>query len=231
MPLWGHLLCAAAAAAALGASFWQHQRAAEKQRLQDFAEARLARPALASAGLAELPAEQLHWRQAAAVGRYDPAGQFLLDNRVFESRPGFHVIAPLQMQDDLWLLVNRGWMAAVQPRKSARPPPAPGALITVSGVLVKPGQEALALPGPMREGLIWRRLDVGWWQQQSRRRALPVVLVVAADSAAAASGLEPVMMRPDFKAATSRGYRLQWLLLAAVVIAGWLRVARVLGRG
>ena len=231
MPLWGHLLCAAAAAATLAAAGWQHQRAGQKQLMQDAAEQRLDAPPLAAAQLADTPAAELRWRRAAAAGSYDPTGQFLLDNRVLDGRPGFHVIAPLQLEGDLWILVNRGFLAAEGERSRMRPPPlaaAPGAPVTVTGILDLPGRQALKLEGPAAEGLIWQRIDLDLWQQRTGRQALPAVLLAAE---AGDPRLSPVAVQPDFRAATSRGYRLQWLLLCAVVIAGWLRVTRVFKRG
>ncbi|MCY4324849.1 MAG: SURF1 family protein [Betaproteobacteria bacterium] len=225
MPLWGHLLCAAATAAALAASFWQHQRALEKQQLQEAAEASLAQQPLSLAELVSLPPPQLRWRRASLTGRYDASGQFLLDNRVWQGQPGFHVLVPLQVREDLWILVNRGFLDSTGDRSALRPPPPPSGAITVSGQLAAPAREALRLQGPAVDGMIWRSIDLALWQQRTGRPVLPVVLVVDSDPQ-----LASVAGTPDFRAATSRGYRLQWLLLAAVVIAGWLRVTRVLRR-
>ena len=230
LPLWGHLLCGAAAVATFAAAVWQHQRAGLKQRMQQQLEARLAAEPLTIEQLLAMPASEAAWRRTALSGRYDQDGQFLLDNRVLDGRPGFHVIAPLQVAEDLWLLVNRGFLAGGADRARMRPPAAAAGEVFVSGPLVAPAGEAIELAGPAIDGLIWRRVDIDLWQQQSNRRALGLMLL--ADSEKSENGqdsqLVPVAKRPDLRAAVSRGYSLQWLLLCAVVVAGWLRVTRVL---
>ncbi len=222
LPLWGHLLCMALAGLTLGAAIWQHLRAEHKDALQRQVDLRMAQPPLSAAELASLPAAQLRWRRTAVSGSFDADGQFLVDNRVREGQAGFHVIAPLAIAPELWVLVNRGWTAAPAVRSEASVPPLSAAGAAVAGLLVADAAGAFALDAPQVDGIIWQNLDIARWQAQTGRAAVPAVLLADADEA----GLAAVSARPDFRADRSRGYRLQWALLFAVVIAGWIRVSK-----
>lgn len=51
------------------------------------------------------------FQRVSVQGRYDPAHQFLLDNRISEGRgAGYEVLTPLELPDGRLLLVNRGWV-------------------------------------------------------------------------------------------------------------------------
>ncbi|HVY82026.1 MAG TPA: SURF1 family protein [Steroidobacteraceae bacterium] len=43
-------------------------------------------------------------------GHYDPAHQFLLDNRTYDGRAGYEVLTPLDRRDGATILVDRGWI-------------------------------------------------------------------------------------------------------------------------
>jgi surfeit locus 1 family protein len=45
------------------------------------------------------------------TGRFDPAHQFLLDNRSHAGQPGYEVLTPFVLGDGRAILVNRGWVA------------------------------------------------------------------------------------------------------------------------
>lgn len=111
--------------------FWQLDRHAEKREAAALREARLAEPPVSLATLLEQeemgPAgEGIEWRRVALRGRWDPAGEVLIRNRVLNGRPGVHVVTPLvldpegrtstaaasEVEISAELLVLRGWMAA-----------------------------------------------------------------------------------------------------------------------
>lgn len=213
------LFCAAVMAAALALAYWQHSRAREKDALQRLVAERMA---AAPVGLGEIEAagrDGMLWRRATAVGTFEAEGAFFIDNRLHRRQPGFHVVTPLE-RDGGWLLVNRGWVPAASPRVPAAAPAPAAGRVTVSGVLAPDSGDAFELGEDAGEGGIWQNLKVDRWRSDTGREAPPVVLL--ADSAP--EGLVPVSAAPDFRADRSRGYRLQWLGLAAVAAAGWVAV-------
>jgi surfeit locus 1 family protein len=87
--------------------FWQLERMREKERLFAAFEAgagRLER-------LSEIdPARVERYARVMAIGRYDSAHQFLLDNMTHAGRAGYRVLTPLDFGEGNTVLVDRGWV-------------------------------------------------------------------------------------------------------------------------
>lgn len=106
--------------------FWQLDRHAEKREAVERREARLAHSPVSLATLLEQEefdptGEEIEWRRVRLEGRWNPAGEVLIRNRVYNGRPGVHVVTPFvpgvadsPSESDIaaQLLVLRGWMPA-----------------------------------------------------------------------------------------------------------------------
>lgn len=211
------LLCLALAGVAAALGVWQHQRAGLKDRLQAAADERLAQPPLRLGPGAPPAYDELVWRRAAARGIWDRANEILIDSRFHARQPGFHVITPF-LAGDRWLLVNRGWYPAPPVRGDpVIPPPAYGE--EVAGVLAPDAAGAFELAPDDPAARVWQNLKIATWRARAPEREFyPVVLLEEEPTA----GLVPVEPRPDFRAAVSRGYRLQWFGLALALALAWL---------
>jgi surfeit locus 1 family protein len=92
----------------LGLGFWQLERMREKQALFAAFEAGAAR----LERLADIePARAQRYARVMAVGRYDSAHQFLLDNMTHDGRVGYRVLTPFDPGEGNTVLVDRGWVA------------------------------------------------------------------------------------------------------------------------
>jgi surfeit locus 1 family protein len=91
----------------LGLGFWQLERMREKQALFAAFEAGAARLERLS-DIAPAGAER--YARVMAVGRYDSAHQFLLDNMTHEGRAGYRVLTPFDLGEAKTVLVDRGWV-------------------------------------------------------------------------------------------------------------------------
>ena len=86
---------------------WQWTRAEFKREIvTEFATQSGAVVPLGSRSTTELP----RFSQVEITGRWDKERQFLLDNRTRAGRAGYDVLTPLRLDDNRWLLVNRGWV-------------------------------------------------------------------------------------------------------------------------
>src|SRR5688572_28185268 len=85
---------------------WQWQRGVDKQAV--WAEFQRDAPAASvDGGVDDLP----RFSRVELRGRFDPAHQFLLDNRTHQGRPGYEVLTPFVTENAGRVLVNRGWIA------------------------------------------------------------------------------------------------------------------------
>ena len=213
--------CAVLFCMCLSLSYWQHQRAKLKQSLQDFATANQSKEPLdLSKGFSE---DQLRWRKATVVGTYAVDEQFLIDNRVHNHQAGFYVITPLQLENDTWILVNRGWMKAPTTRNQIAAPTAVSTTVTVTGLLKPDDADAFELADDEGKNNIWQNLKIERWAKQYNRTTIPVVLL-ANNAENKEDNLVPVDFVPDYRAATSRGYRLQWLMFAVIIACGYIAI-------
>ncbi len=89
---------------------WQLERAEQKRALVEHYEARSGDPPLRLTG-AQRNAEHLRNRRILARGQYDAEHQLLLDNQIYRSRPGYHVLTPFRLAGEkVSVLINRGWV-------------------------------------------------------------------------------------------------------------------------
>jgi surfeit locus 1 family protein len=91
----------------LALGFWQLARMREKQAL--FAEFAAGTQKLERLSEIDMGRVERYVR-VVAVGRYDPAHQFLLDNMTHAGRAGYRVLTPLDLAEGTTVLVDRGWV-------------------------------------------------------------------------------------------------------------------------
>lgn len=221
-PVWLPTLAAvvfAALTATLGQ--WQWRKA----------EVKAARQSVYDAG-GRLPV--LAWREAAALGeaalyrRVRVSGRFLadhrvlLDNRIQDGRPGYHVIVPLALAQGGILLVNRGWLAAAADRRQVPQVATPAGEQTLEGTLVHARTRYLELAPTGASGPVWQNLDLERyraWLGGLGGADLPDWLLL--QSSPAGDGLTRAWPQPDLGIARHRSYAVQWYAMCAVIVGLW----------
>lgn len=201
---------------------WQTRRAAEKVRLQERIDAMLAAPPL-EVPMTPVPGDDWAQRRLVARGEFLPGQLILLDNRVRQGVPGYHVVMPLRISgSQMHVLVNRGWIAA-GPRRDRLP-----AVITPAGEQVIDGTAVVpsATPyelgpessdstrGPVRQNLVIDRI--------AGQTGLALQPMVIQQASAAPDGLVREWPRLDARADTNRAYALQWYAMALVGFVLWI---------
>ncbi len=225
-PAW---LVAAAAGCALFVALgnWQSRRAEEK------VEAQRRIDALATAVPSGLPAtlvaaSEYAGRRVTVRGEYVPRHSVFIDNRVHKGVAGYHVVTPFRIDGaDLYVLVNRGWVAAGPRRDQLPEVVAAMGLQTIEGLAVLPSGRAYELAPDATPGPVRQHLDIERIGAETGLRLQPLVVQLASD---AKDGLVRAWERPDAGANTHRAYALQWYALALLtaivyVVLGFRRVA------
>ncbi|MGB4948477.1 MAG: SURF1 family protein [Candidatus Competibacter denitrificans] len=204
----------------LALGFWQLDRAQQKAQLQEAFAERFQQPPVA---LQEIdtsdPANR--YRRVSVIGRYDSRHQFLLDNQVRDSQPGYHVLTPLHPREGTAILINRGWLPLGTSRQA------------LPDIMIR--EESVAVTGwlgqPANPGLRWGEATGG---NQTWPRILPYVTYQELAELLGYS-LQPAMILLDPESPAGygrdwqprfggsgperhRGYAVQWFALAAALI-------------
>ena len=156
--VFGSLLTIAGVAAGSWLGIWQLHRADEKQALLDqFVRGQLQTLTYHAADKNK-PGRYQHVR---VDGVYDTEHQVLLDNMPSSTgRAGFRVLTPLHIENDRWLLVDRGWIPLGESRANlpdVQIASQPGAVSGRLDDLPQPGMRLGENPVPA-SGASWPRV-------------------------------------------------------------------------
>lgn len=211
------LAALAAVAVCVSAGEWQRGRMLQKEALG------AQRAAAQAAPPAPLPAAVGDWsawrfRTVDAQGRFLPAQQFLVDNKVHQGRAGYHVVTPLALDDGRVLLVDRGWVAAGRTRADVPAVAVPDGPQTVRGRLNVPPAGYVELAPTAPERGVWQNLDPARYAQAS---GLPVLPVVLEATQGGGEGLARDWPRPEAGSDKHRIYMMQWYAFALMAAGLW----------
>jgi len=204
------------------AGMWQRDRMEQKLLLRAQVDA-------ATARAPEVLPETGEWtswrfRPVVATGTFDAARQILLDNKVHDGRPGYHVVTPLVLADGRVVLVNRGWIAGGASRAELPVVPPPGGMVSVHGRINAPAAAYVELQHDTIAGAVWQNLDLERYTQTTGLRVLPIIV----EQTAPLTGTDTLVRdwpAPDLGVDRHRIYMVQWFLFAAMAAGLWLYFA------
>ena len=236
--------------------WWQLDRAAQKTQLQTALDERRALPPLVPQDLASdaVAAAAQHHRRITLSGRWVAEATVYLENRQMQSRPGFFVVTPLQLDDGTAVLVQRGWQPRdLMDRTRVVPPPTPAGLVQVSGRIAPPPARLYEFEG-QAQGPIRQNLDVQAFGQEWQLRLRPLSLLQldgqpdgqlnrqldgqlngelkkpppSAAPSSAPDGLLRDWLAPASGVHKHYGYAFQWFALAALILGlyVWFQLIR-----
>jgi surfeit locus 1 family protein len=189
---------------------WQWQRAHEKsKKMQLWTEAVALAPKPWHGDYLPQPYQRL-----VLSGQWLLPQQILVDNRLDNGYPGFHVITPflLSSHDGVRRIVpiNRGWVA--KPTQGLPIIAAP----TTQTVIVRyePLPKFFALKPDEMSHVIWQNLDWSLYQQKIGKDLRPVYLVALSDLK---DGLKRDWPLPDLGRSRNQAYAVQWFGLALLI--------------
>ena len=209
----------AAIALTLAMGNWQSRRAEEKLALGHNLD-NAARGAVLVLPPRPVDAHDYEFARVSARGTFSAQHTILLDNKVLHGIPGYQVLTPLKISGgDMYVLVNRGWVAAGARRDSLPQIRTPAAIEAVEGVAVVPTRRFLELDANTEEGIVWQNLLLARYAKWSGLKLQPVVLQ---QTSAADDGLVRAWERPDTGVARHRGYAFQWYAFAATIFIAYV---------
>jgi surfeit locus 1 family protein len=177
-----------------------------------------------SLGTQPVNAAEVDGAMVVVRGQFDAAEQFFLDNQQYQGRPGLHVITPLHIEgSSMRVLVNRGWIGWGQSRAVLPKVDVPTEFVTVHGRAMRPSNKAPAfVTEPEGDtGVLRTRIRLDDIQAEHEYPMQPMVILMTESDAT--YGLIRDWPEPDNKAPMHKGYAAQWFLMAAVLLAFFVR--------
>ncbi|MEQ1661985.1 MAG: SURF1 family protein [Thiobacillus sp.] len=198
---------------------WQIERATTKRVLQTRYDAAQNTPAI-HMGENGLDVESAMYRKLEMRGRFLPAHQIVLDNRVHAGVVGYHVLTPLQIEHSSWVvLVNRGWLAAGATREHLPTWPTPTGVVQLEGLATPPQSRYFELGKVVTQGRVWQNLDFAAYTRQTGLKLQTLLLLQTSHTH---DGLVRSWPRPDAGVSTHVSYAWQWYSLALTLLVLWL---------
>lgn len=216
--LWPSLAAAAFAVLTFSLGNWQMDRAAFKRDLQARIDMGSQAGVLPVSG-GPITQAQVLYRQVSVQGRFDSRYQILLDNRIYHGVAGYHVLAPLIIDERRAVLVNRGWIPVGKNRSTLPVIPTPQARVKIRGLATDPTTRYFELNSAVQQGQVWQNLNFKSYAAWSGLDLQPFVLQQSNDSG---DGLIRDWPRPDTGVTTHLSYAMQWYGLTATLIVLWL---------
>lgn len=207
---------------------WQLQRAHEKQSLQNMIDQR---SRLAPLSL-NMPFEEFSpYQIVKATGQYKAKDSILLDNIVYQGKPGYYLITPFEiMASRAVILVNRGWLPQGNSRSELPDFKTPKGIITIEGHLNHPRSKPVLL-GNTSSPLsatppLWYYMDQRFFSQLHGYSVLPLVLKLNHQGQTSTYTSTPLPSEEteltliqdwpeyDAKSGMHIGYAIQWFVFA-----------------
>ncbi len=199
----------------IAAGIWQLNRAQTKRDLQAHYDAQEKALPVVFPGT-QIEVDAFRFRRVRVTGQFDVAHEILLDNRVLNGKPGYHVVTPLKIdQSARYVLIDRGWVARGADRTLLPEIRTPLGVVVIEGIAAPPSNKYLELSTQTVEGRVWQNLDMPRMDALLRYPLQPVVITQLNDNG---DGLLRQWERPDAGVEKHLGYAFQWFALALTII-------------
>ena len=213
--LWPTLAAVAGIALTVALGNCQLGRGNEKAAFAEGIEA-ANRDALIELSRNEVKADDVAWRRIEASGRFEPKYAVLIDNRILHGVAGYYVVMPLRIGDsERYVLVNRGWVAGTDSRRTLPNIATPAGVVRVVGLATVPSKRYLELSSKVADGNVWQNLTL---ERYRAAVSIPIQPVVIQQENEIDDGLKREWSAPDLGVDKHYAYAFQWYALAAALL-------------
>ncbi len=200
--------------------FWQLDRAEYKANLQTIIDSRIDQSPVPFDEVSR-DGESWLFQPVMLSGNYDFNKQLLLDNQVNNTRAGYGVFTPFKLENNQYILINRGWLPVGKDRRQLPDISMPdmSKSVHISGVLSPVPAKGLVLSDNANNYNSWpvllQYIDIDEIQQKTGYRLLPMVLVLEAEPE---SKLQPLPYSISVRSEKHTAYAFQWFALSLALI-------------
>ncbi|MBT95201.1 MAG: hypothetical protein CL431_04440 [Acidimicrobiaceae bacterium] len=206
--------------------FWQLDRHAQKSDINEKISARQTERTLGEIELQNLLSQNLssfeeeyEYRSVTISGTYQQGDSIVVRNRTFNGIPGFWLLTPMKLDNDLFIVINRGWI----PISAEGYVDSEIGAFNVTGVLrrtetAKGLQRADTGQDPLNS---LGRVDLDRYSVQLGYEIFPLYIQLFDQSPIQKDGFPQVIDRPEFSEGQHLNYAVQWFIFASIATFGY----------
>lgn len=206
-------------------SFWQTQRAEQKEAIEAKLRARENLPAVDFSSSMDI--NQMEYTRVILKGEFVKDWPIYLDNRPMNGVAGMYVMMPFKVQGQVqgqsqYVLVARGWIPRnPRDRTAIQHTETPSGTIQIEGILKAHSGHILQLgkSEPLRPNSLIQNLEVATFEEASQLPTYPFIVEQTSDTR---DGLLRNWPRASIGSERHRGYAFQWLALAGMALVFFL---------
>lgn len=198
---------------------WQLSRAQYKDNLQQkIAE----RQYMAAISYKQLPYEESErvFQPVRFEGHYDSEHSILLDNRIVDRVVGYEVFTPFTMDNDVTILINRGFIPLGKSRQVLPEFETPENKVVIKGLMEKTPSKVLVLSENPHQNIQWpavmQYIDIGELETKLNIRLMSMVVRLAENEPGGLEYHQPVV---NLNSAKNNGYAFQWFAMMSAILS------------
>lgn len=206
----------------LSLGFWQLDRAEQKQQLVADEQSGGGKAVVDLNLVDELQPRQ-RFSPATVIGEFHPQQQWLLDNRMKDGLPGYHVFSLLIVRGSKDLLVNRGWVGIGASREFLPRLALPEGEVRLNGRLDTPASVGLAMDvdySQVSDRLLVQNLNISALAVANNLNLQPMALVL--DQGQSGSLIHDWIPVAQMGPEKHLGYAVQWFALSLALLVIYL---------
>ena len=202
-------------------SYWQTQRAHEKELIEAKLRLRENAPAIPFTG--EVDIKKMDYSRVMLRGEFDSHWPIYLDNRPMNGMVGITVVMPFKLENqDKYIMVARGWVPRNNRNRSAiKQFDTPAGIVQIEGILKAHSGHVFQFgqATPLLPGALIQNLEIDAFIKASK---LPTFSYIIEQTNEQKDGLFRNWPRASSGSDRNRGYAFQWLALALTTLVFFL---------
>lgn len=169
------------------------------------------------------------YRRVIFSGEPEPERIWLLENQLYQGRLGYHLIVPVALNPDTYVLVNCGWISSADNRTQLPPIPELLTKSQFTGQIRQASHNRFLRNQTFDTGWPKRilQVDIPVMSEMLGKPLLPWVIQLDSTSPMAQIVHWPVV---NMSADKHIGYAVQWFLMAVALVTLWVFANTNLGR-
>ncbi len=224
MPLWLHIITFALLGLFLLLSFWQAKRGLSKQAIINQVEEKHDGTGLNSTQLiTDLSGQTYSIGQPVTLtGKFENQRFFLLENKMHQGKIGFDVIQPFLIDNNLSILVNRGWIPRHMNKDGLLAIAPVVEIVTIGGQLYRPTHNVFITQNIVEEQWPQQALEINPESFAKRLDTKLFPMVVNLHNESPYSFVGPLPIGQTLSPQRHYGYSAQWLCFALILASIWI---------